>query len=118
MSTLDLENETELTSEIDDLSSYLRGVPADLRESGAFTPYEVRLQQLLETLLALRLKQTLHRYESALRNDSSTEQRVTYAEIQEWIRSAERRSEEAAQSYLRVTSLLNRLVVELEQRRT
>lgn len=57
MSTLDLENELELTSEIDDLSSYLRGVPADLRESGAFTPYEVRLQQLLETLLTFRLKQ-------------------------------------------------------------
>lgn len=45
MSTLDIENETELTAEIDDLSTYLRGIPADLRKSGAFAPYEVRLQQ-------------------------------------------------------------------------
>lgn len=118
MSTFDVDNETELTSEIDDLSAYLRGVPADLRESGAFTPYEVRLQQLLETLLALRLQQTLHRYESALAINSSSEQRETYAEIQEWVRSAGRRYEEAAQDYLRVTSLLQNLVVELEQRRS
>jgi hypothetical protein len=117
MSTIDLEDEMELTSEIDDLSSYLRGVPADLRESGAFTPYEVRLQLLLETLLTFRLKQTLHRYETALAGNPSSEQRATYAEIQEWVRSAERRYEEAAQDYLRVTNLLNRLVVELEQRR-
>jgi hypothetical protein len=118
MSALDLENELELTSEIDDLWSYLRGVPADLRESGAFTAYEVRLQQLLETLLTFRVKQTLHRYEPALATGSSNEQRKTYAEIQEWVRSAERRHEEAAQDYLRVTTLLNRLVVELEQRRS
>lgn len=118
MNALDLENETELTSEIDDLSSYLRGVPADLRESGAFTPYEVRLQQLLETLLTLRLKQTLHRYESVLANSSmSSDQRATYEEIRQWIRLAERRHEEAAQDYLRVSALLNDLVVALEQRR-
>lgn len=61
MGTLDIQSETELTAEIDNLSSYLRGVPADLRESGAFTPYEVRLQQLLESLMTFRLKQTLHR---------------------------------------------------------
>lgn len=116
MSTLDLENELELTSEIDDLSSYLRGVPADLRESGAFTPYEVRLQQLLETLLTFRLKQTLHRYEAALTKNVSSELRATYEEIQEWVRLAERRHEEAAQDYLRVTTLLNNLVVALDQR--
>ncbi len=107
----------KLTSEIDDLSSYLRGVPADLRESGAFTPYEVRLHLLLKTLVILRLKQTLHRYEPTLAGNPSSEQRATYAEIAEWVRSAERRSEEADQDYLRVTDLLNRLVVELEQRR-
>lgn len=118
MSALDTENELELTAEIDDLSSYLRGVPAELRESGAFTPYEVRLQQLLETLLALRMKQTLQRYESALAGSSSSEQRARYDEIQEWVRSAERRTEAAAQDYLRVTTLLNRLVVELEQQRS
>lgn len=118
MSTLDLENETELTAEIDDLSSYLRGIPADLRESGAFTPYEVRLQQLLETLLTLRLKQTLHRYESALANNSVTdEQRAAHDEIQQWLLSAERRHEEAAQDYLRVTTLLTDLVGALEHGR-
>lgn len=118
MSTLDIENETELTAEIDDLSSYLRGIPPDLRESGAFAPYEVRLQHLLETLLALRLKQTLRRYESALANDAvSNEQRAAYDEIQQWLRLAERRHEEAAQDYLRVSSLLNTLMATLEQRR-
>lgn len=117
MSTLDLENETELTSEIDDLSSYLRGVPAELRESGAFTPYEVRLQQLLETLLTFRLKQTLHRVESASVNHLSSEQRATYAEIVEWVLSAERRNEQEAQDYLRITTLLNSLVVGPDQRR-
>jgi len=118
MSALDIENETELTSEIDDLSSYLRDVPADLRESGAFTSYEVRLQQLIETLLTLRLKQTLHRYESALSSHSlSSEQRATYEEIQQWVRLAERRHQEAAQDYLRVVTLLNNLLVALEQRR-
>ena len=117
MNTLDLEDETALTAEIDDLASYLRGVPVALRESGAFTPYEVRLQQLLETLLTYRLKQTLHRYESALVKDSiSREQRAIYDEIQRWLHSAERRHEEAAQDYLRVTGLLNDLVVALEQR--
>jgi len=119
MSTLDIENEMELTSEIDDLSSYLRGVPANLRESGAFTPYEVRLQQLLETLLTFRVKQTLHRYQSTLANSLiSTEQRATYEEILQWVRLAERRHEEAAQDYLRVATLLKDLVVALEQRRT
>jgi hypothetical protein len=117
MNTLDLEDETALTAEIDDLASYLRGVPAALRESGAFTPYEVRLQQLLETLLTFRLKQTLQRYESALNDSVSREQRAIYDEIQRWLHSAERRHEEAAQDYLRVTGLLNDLVVALEQRR-
>ena len=117
MSALEIENEMQLTSEIDDLSSYLRGVPADLRESGAFTPYEVRLQQLLETLLTVRVKHTLHRYESSLSNSAtSNEQRATYEEILQWVRSAERRHEEAAQDYLRVATLLNELVVGLEQR--
>jgi len=87
MSALDLENETELALEIDDLASYLRGVPADLCES-AFTPYEVRLQQLLETLC---------RYESAVANHPiSSEHRATLEEIQRWVRIAERRHEEAA----------------------
>jgi len=54
MSTLDTDSEIELAAEIDDLSAYLRDVPAELRESGAFASYEVRLQQLLETLLTLR----------------------------------------------------------------
>jgi len=118
MNTLDLENETSLTAEIDDLSSYLRGVPVDLRESGAFAPYEVRLQQLLENLLTLRLKQTLDRYESALAGDAaSNEQRAAYEEIRQWVRLAERRHEEAAQDYLRVASLLNRLVVAFDHRR-
>jgi len=118
MSTLDIENETELTAEIDDLSAYLRGIPADLRESGAFAPYEVRLQHLLETLLTSRLKQTLRRYEPALANDAvSNEQRAAYDEIQQWIRLAERRHEEAAQDYLRVTGLLKNLVAALDQRR-
>ena len=118
MSTLDIENETELTAEIDDLSSYLRGIPADLRESGAFTPYEVRLQQLLETLLTFRLKQTLRRYESTLASNAvSGEQRAAYEEIQQWLHLAERRHEEAAQDYLRVTTLLNNLVGALEQGR-
>jgi hypothetical protein len=116
MSTLDIENETELTAEIDDLSAYLRGIPVDLRESGAFAPYEVRLQHLLETLLTLRLKQTLRRYESALTHDVSNEQRAVYDEIQQWLRLAERRHEEAAQDYLRVNSLLNDLMATLEQR--
>lgn len=118
MSTLDIENETELTAEIDDLSAYLRAIPADLRESGAFAPYEVRLQHLLETLLTLRLRQTLRRYESALADDAvSAEQRAAYDEIERWVRAAERRHEEAAQDYLRVASLLNHLVAALEQRR-
>src|SRR5215212_2409718 len=117
MSTLDVENETELTSEIDDLSSYLRGIPADLRESGAFTPYEVRLQQLLENLLTLRLKQALKRHEPAFAGSMSSEERATYEEIQQWVRSAERRYDEAAQDYLRVATLLNGLVATLEQRR-
>ena len=118
MSTLDIENEAELTAEIDDLSAYLRGIPADLRESGAFAPYEVRLQRLLETLLTLRLKQTLQRYESALANDAvSNDQRAAYNEIQQWLGLAERRHEQAAQDYLRVSSLLNNLVATLEQRR-
>ena len=118
MSTLDIENETELTAEIDDLSAYLRGIPAGLRESGAFAPYEVRLQHLLETLLTCRLKQTLRRYESALAKDAvSNEQRAAYDEIQQWLRLAERRHQEAAQDYLRVSSLLNNLVAALEQRR-
>jgi len=117
MSTLDIEKETELTAEIDDLSAYLRGIPADLRESGAFAPYEVRLQHLLETLLTFRLKQTLRRYEPALANDSlSTEQRAAYDEIQQWVRLADRRHEQAAQDYLRVTSLLNNLATALDQR--
>jgi len=117
MSALDLENETELRAEIDDLSLYLRGIPAELRESGAFTPYEVRLQQLLETLLTFRLKQALHRYESALGKDRMTnEQRATYEEIQQWVRSAERRHEETAKDYLRITTLLNSLIVTLEKR--
>lgn len=117
MSTLDIENETELTAEIDDLSAYLRGIPANLRESGAFTPYEVRLQHLLETLLTMRLKHALRRYESALANNTvSHEQRAAYDEIQQWIRLAERRHEEAAQGYLRVTSLLNNLVDALDHR--
>lgn len=117
MSTFEIENETELTSQIDDLSSYLRGIPAELRESGAFTAYEVRLQQLLEALLTLRLKQTLHRFESALADDPSSEYRARYEEIQEWVRSVARRHDEAAQDYLRVSNLLNALVGELEQRR-
>jgi hypothetical protein len=118
MSTLDIENELELTSEINDLSSYLRDIPAGLRESGAFTAYEVRLQQLLETLLTFRLKQTLHRFESALANNPSSEHRARYEEIQEWVRSVARRHDEAADDYLRVTNLLNTLVVELEQARS
>jgi len=118
MSTLDIEKETELTAEIDDLSAYLRGIPAHLRESGAFAPYEMRLQHLLETLLTFRLKQTLRRYESALANDAvSNEQRAAYDEIQQWISLAERRHEQAAQDYLRVTSLLNHLAAALDQRR-
>jgi len=118
MSTLDIENETELTAEIDDLSAYLRGIPANLRASGAFAPYEVRLQNLLESLLAFRLKQTLRRYESALASDAlSNEERAAYEEIQQWLRHAERRHEEAAQDYLRVASLLNNLVAALDQRR-
>lgn len=118
MSTVDIENEAELTAEIDDLSAYLRGIPADLRESGAFASYEVRLQHLLETLLTARLRQTLRRYESALANDAvSNEQRAAYDEIQQWLRLAERRHEEAAQDYLRVSSLLNNLVAALDQRR-
>jgi len=117
MSTLNIETESELTSEIDDLASYLRGVPADLRESGAFTPYEVRLQQLLETLLTFRLKQTLNRYKSVLAsNSTSSAQRATYEEILQWVRLAEQRHEEAAQDYLRVATLLSNLVVALEQR--
>lgn len=118
VSTLDIENETELTAEIDDLSAYLRGIPADLRKAGAFAPDEVRLQHLLETLLTFRLKQTLRRYESAITNDAvSNEQRAAYDEIQQWLRLAERRHEQAAQDYLRVTSLLNNLVAALDQRR-
>ena len=119
MSALKIENETELRMEIDDLSLYLRSVPADLRESGAFTPYEVRLQQLLETLLTFRLKQALHRYESAVGKGSMTdEQRATYTEIQQWVRLADRRHEEAAQDYLRISSLLNGLVGTAEQRKS
>lgn len=117
MSTLDIENETELTAEIDDLSTYLGGIPADLRKSGAFAPYEVRLQHLLETLLTFRLRQTLRRCESAITNDAvSSEQRAAYDEIQQWLRLAERRHEQAAQDYMRVTSLLNNLVAALDQR--
>jgi hypothetical protein len=115
MNTIEIENETELISEIDDLSSYLRDVPLDLRESGAFTPYEVRLQQLLESLLTLRLKQGLQRFEQTLRNAAmTTEQRATFEEIQQWVRRAERRHEDEAQDYLRVMSLLNGLVVARE----
>lgn len=117
MSTLDTDSEIELAAEIDDLSAYLRDVPAELRESGAFASYEVRLQQLLETLLTLRLKQTLHRYEARFAEKSiSSEQRAAYEEILQWVLAAERRHEEAAQDYLRVTTLLNSLVVALEQR--
>jgi hypothetical protein len=117
MSALETDSEIELTAEIDDLSAYLCGVPAELRESGAFAAYEVRLQQLLETLLTLRLKQTLHRYESRFVEESiSSEQHAAYEEIVQWVRSAERRHEEAAQGYLRVTTLLNSLVIALEQR--
>ncbi|HET8772145.1 MAG TPA: hypothetical protein VFP80_00075 [Thermoanaerobaculia bacterium] len=118
MNTFDIENETELTAEIDDLSEYLRGIPADLRESGAFAPYEVRLQHLLETLLTFRLKQTLRRYEPALANDAvSHEQRAVYDEIRQWLRAAEDRHEQAAQDYLRVTGLLSNLVAALDHRR-
>lgn len=118
MSTLDIDSETELTAEIDDLSAYLRGVPAELRESGAFAAYEVRLQHLLETLLTIRLKQTLRRYESAVANETvPNEERAVYDEIQQWLRLAERRHEEAAQDYLRVTGLLKDLVATLDQRR-
>ena len=117
MNTLETDSEIELAAEIDDLYAYLRDVPADLRKSGAFASYELRLQQLLETLLTLRLKQTLHRYESRLAEKSiSSEQRTAYEEILQWVLSAERRHEEAAQDYLRVTTLLNNLVVALEQR--
>lgn len=118
MSAIDIENESELSSEIDDLSSYLRGIPSDLRESGAFVPYEVRLQQLLETLLTLRLKQTLRRYASAIESDSaSSEQRATYEEIRRWVQFAEHQHEKAAQEYLRVATRLKDLVIALEQRR-
>ena len=118
MSALDIENETELTSEIDDLSSYLRGVPPDLRESGAFTSYEVRLQQLLETLLTLRLKQMLHRCALAVASHSiSSEQRARFDEIQQWVQTAERRNVEAARGYLRVTTLLKELMATLDPQR-
>lgn len=60
MNRLDIANETRLTreeteliAEIDDLSSYLRGIPAQLRESAAFRSYDVRLQQLTEKLAEL-----------------------------------------------------------------
>jgi hypothetical protein len=55
MHELDVVNETalaqeeaELTSEIEDLSAYLDGLPAHLRQAGAFRPYEVRLQRLVD----------------------------------------------------------------------
>jgi hypothetical protein len=77
----------------------------------------VRLQHLLETLLTFRLKQTLRRYELALANNAvSHDQRAAYDEIQQWIHLAERRHEEVAQDYLRVSSLLNNLVAALDQR--
>jgi len=60
MNVREIENETELAAEIDELAAYLRGVPPDLRESGAFMPYEIRLQHLLENLITLRSKQALH----------------------------------------------------------
>jgi len=113
MSALDIDErgEAELRSEIDDLSSYLRGIPAELRESGAFTPYEVRLQQLLETLLTERMKQALHRYHATIDEGSLTDaQRATYEEIQQWLTSAERRHQELAHDYLRMVTLLNGLI--------
>jgi len=114
MSALEIDyqkNEGELIAEIDDLSSYLRGIPSELRESGAFIPYEVRLQQLLETLLTLRLKQTLSRYENLINQTSlSNEQRAAYEEVHRWVRLADQRHEEAAHDYLRVVTLLNGLV--------
>jgi ABC-type transport system involved in cytochrome bd biosynthesis fused ATPase/permease subunit len=112
MSALELETETELTAEIDDLSSYLRGIPADLRASGAFTPYEARLQQLRENLLALRLRRTLERYEHVLRRHTSTPvQERTADELHQWLRQAERWHEDAAHGYLRTAAVLNGLVV-------
>lgn len=115
MSALEFDSEAELTAEINDLSSYLRGVPAELRESGAFTPYEVRLQQLLENLLALRLSQILQRYELALEREADrtalAQHRATYELLQQWVREAERRHEHAAQGYLRTAAVLNGLVV-------
>jgi hypothetical protein len=112
MSVLEIDSEAELTSEIGDLSGYLRGVPADLRESGAFTSYEVRLQQLLENLLTLRLSQALARYETSLgKSPASTAGGATYEAVQEWVRVAERQHERAADSYLRTATLLNGLVV-------
>ena len=113
MNALDVDNEIELIAEIDDLASYLQRIPADLRESGAFTPYEVRLRQLLESLLTLRLKQTLHRYESGV---IAMDQRSTYEEVRQWVHSAERRHEEAAHDYLRMVALLNDLVSAQERR--
>jgi len=119
MSALDVDqdkNETELTSEIDELSSYLRSIPARLRESGAFTSYEVRLQHLLEALLTARVKRTLYRYQTTIDESSLTsEQHATYQEIQRLLVSTERRHEELAHDYLRVVTLLNDLMAATHQ---
>src|ERR1044071_464329 len=109
MSALDLQSKSELAAEINDLAAYLRGVPSEFRESGAFTPYEARLQQLLENLLTLRLKQTLQRYHMY----GSTREDTTYESAQLWVREAVRHHEEAAHGYLRTAAVLNSLVVAL-----
>ena len=112
MSALELETEAELAAEISDLSSYLRGIPAELRVSGAFTPYEARLQQLRESLLTLRLQKTLERYERVLAHHVHTpvQGRAT-DELHQWLREAERWHEDAAHGYLRTAAVLNGLVV-------
>jgi|ERR1041385_1796157 hypothetical protein len=109
MNALELQNDSELASEIEDLTAYLRGVPSELRESGAFAPYEARLQQLLENLITSRLKQALHRSKS----HSPIQGPDSYETVQLWVHEAKRRHEEAAHGYLRTAAVLNAFVVAL-----
>jgi hypothetical protein len=52
--TNNLQHKKSLDEEIKDLSSYLEGIPAVLRSTGAFAAYEARLELLRQELAATK----------------------------------------------------------------
>lgn len=56
MSSAAVGDEKSLRAEIQDLSGYIAGLPEALRTSGAFAPYEARLQELQEGLAVRELQ--------------------------------------------------------------